>query len=216
MPRVPLQDNIKRSIVVEDGATRGATLGVNLYEQVNGEQVVLTVERLRVLIGLAADPDDPGDPNNGLADTTWQLVQEIPANILALAALTGDGYPYRRLDGTWVLRRSGRAVIPFAYGDASPLDLYITQEDGFLTTIRVVIEEAFDGVGAEIVIGDGTTPDLYMAADENDPGVVASYEVLPDVEIAENTTISATITPGAGASAGAGRIIIETIPIAES
>jgi hypothetical protein len=135
---------------------------------------------------------------------------------VALAALAGTGYAWRNADGTWELRRSGRAVVPFTFGDASPATLFIPAEDAMLALVRVVIETPFDGAGATLAIGTLADPDLYMATDENDPTQVASYEVKPDIIVSTGAAILLTITPGAGATAGAGRILIDSTPLSES
>ena len=144
------------------------------------------------------------------------MVLEVPPNIQALAELSGEGHPYREDDGSWSLRRSGRAVIPFAFGDATPTNVYIATEAGNLAMVGVVIDTPFDGAGAALEVGDGITPDLYLSADDIDPAMAASYQAVPDVDVPAGSAVSLTITPGAGATAGAGRVIINIIPNAES
>lgn len=208
--RVQLHKQPNSFATVEHGATKGASIGENLY--LNGVLV-----RVQDILNIYANP---GNGNGGSTPsyptTYWRLIQEIPPNIVRLAALTGAGFAYRRPDGIWQLRFSGRAVIPFAFGDASPVELYAPAEDSMLVLTRLVIDTPFDGVGAALALGDDTTPDLYMTATENDPATAAGYQVCPDAVLTAGAGVFLTITPGTGAAAGAGRAIVETIPLAEN
>ena len=152
----------------------------------------------------------------GNTSVYWRLVLEIPPNILALADLEGDGHPCREDDGTWRLRHSCRAVANFSYGDATPAELYVAPEAGTLALVRVVIDQAFNGVGASIMVGDGVDPDRYIPASHIDPSMLASFEACPDRVIPAGAGVSITISPGSGATAGSGRLIVDLVPSAES
>lgn len=204
--RVPMAGTPSKVITIESEATIGAVLGVNLLD---GNGKVVTLDDLRA----------PSNGSGGSAEypiTYWQQIQEIPQNIVRLAALTGSGYAYRMPNGSWQLRRSGRAVIPFAYGDATPADIYIPHEAGVLTLARVQVITPFDGAGAEIQIGTAADPDAFVGAADVDLAVAAGWEVIPDANVAAGEPITLTLIPGAGATAGAGRILIDTFPLAES
>jgi hypothetical protein len=203
--RVPKWRDPNTYVAVEAGATVGAHLGENFW--LNGVLV-----RPEDILNIYATPD--GSPQFPI--TYWRNLQEIPPNIVALAALDGAGYPYRQLNGTWALRKSGRAVVNFAFGDATPSPIYIPAETGVLALLRVEIETPFDGTGAELTIGTESDPDAYVDASQVDPAVVASWEVCPDITVTSGSPIVLYITPGAGASTGTGRILIELIPTAES
>lgn len=66
-----------RPIVVEEGATKGATIGTNLY---NADGSVLTLEQLTELV--AAGVVTPEG-----AATLWNMITGVPANLVAIAAL---------------------------------------------------------------------------------------------------------------------------------
>lgn len=202
--RVPLWNNLGRSVNVEADATKGAILGVNLFWP-DGRKVT---------------PEDfagePSDPSGQYPITYWRLIQEVPQNIQQLAALTGSGFAYRRPDGTWELRRTGRAVIPFAHGDASPMQLYVPSEVGVLVLVRIDVRESFDGVGAELSVGTEDDPEAYVAVSDVDPAVAAGWEVIPDADVAQGEPILLYITPGSGSTTGAGRVLIDVIPLQES
>lgn len=103
--------------------------------------------------------------------------------------------------------------IPFSYGDASPATIYTPSSAGTFTAVRVIFDTAFNGTGASIALGTVASPEILLATNENDPASADSeYEVTPDVHVAAGTAIRLSITPGAGASAGAGRVLLTFIP----
>ncbi|KAK6696912.1 hypothetical protein SNK04_013810 [Fusarium graminearum] len=91
--RVPLHQNPRGFVEVEDGATRGAQLGRDLLDE-NGR--LLTRESL-------AGGNSSSGPNS-IASTIWRLIREVPLNIQKLAALATSGFAVRRSDGEWSTR----------------------------------------------------------------------------------------------------------------
>jgi hypothetical protein len=203
--RVQLWGQPGRSVTVEANATKGAVLGVNLYWP-DG--------RLVTPQDFAGDDADP--VTGEFPVTYWKLIQEVPENIRQLAALTGSGYAYRRPDGTWELRRIGRAVVPFSFGDASPMSIYIPREPGVLTLVRLDIKTAFDGAGASLTVGTADDAEAFVSASEVDPAVVAGWEVVPDADVAAAEPILLHINPGTGPTTGAGRVLIDVFPLQET
>ena len=110
---------------------------------------------------------------------------------------------------------SGTAISPvsFSFGDASPASLYTASEDMLLDSVQLIVAIPFDGVGAALKIGKSGTLDAYMTVSQNDPATAATYETSPDVIITSGTTILLTITPGSGAGAGSGRVVLNLIPL---
>ena len=203
--RVQLWGKPGHSVNVEADATKGAVLGVNLYWP-DGR-----------LVTPADFAGDPADPDTGQFPITyWKLIQEVPENIRQLAALTGSGYAYRRPDGTWELRRIGRAVVPFTFDDASPMSVYIPREPGVLTLVRLDIQTAFDGAGASLSVGTAGDAEAFVAADEVDAAVVAGWQVIPDADVAAGDPILLYINPGTGPTSGAGRVLIDVFPLQET
>ena len=62
-------------------------------------------------------------------------------------------------------------------------------------------------------IGTAADHELLMPSALNAPGVAAAFETAPDVVVPAGTDLLAYITPGAGATAGAGRIVLDSIPV---
>lgn len=107
-------------------------------------------------------------------------------------------------------------AVEFAFGDATPATILTVNPASAaeIALVQLEIEEAFDGVGAQIQIGVAGDADLLMAADQNLPGEVAVFETSPRVRLAGGAQVVLTITPGAGASQGRGKIIIQATPTA--
>lgn len=82
MARVKVQAyDTEKAVVVEEGATKGATLGVNVYDE---DGNVLTLAQLIALANDAVE-DSP------LSATAWRLIQDIPPNVTALANTATTG-----------------------------------------------------------------------------------------------------------------------------
>lgn len=104
------------------------------------------------------------------------------------------------------------APVYFSFGDATPDTIYTTDSAGTVVNVRLIVDTAFDGAGASISLGTTTDPDLLLDEAENDPSVASEYESTPDVVLTSGTAVRLSITPGAGATQGAGRILLTFIP----
>lgn len=202
MRKIGLSDNIRRVVRVNPDATVGAVVGRNLTLE---DGTVVTAEML------FGDGEGQSDSDPGF--TYWRLIQEVPPNLRALALLNGQGFAFRDQDGSWRLRRVGRTIANFAFGDAGPAPVYTAPQPLMVVLCRVVVEEGFNGDGAAISIGTAADPELVHAAADNDPTTESGYESTPSVTLAAGDTLLATIVPGAGATAGAGQIILDTVPL---
>ncbi|WP_333628268.1 hypothetical protein [Stenotrophomonas cyclobalanopsidis] len=89
--KVKLKDQLGRVVFLNDGATEGATLGVNLYgpdgKLLKASQII-----------------NPPADDGGVAATVWKLIREVPANLVRIAVLEGKGIAVRQESGEWVLR----------------------------------------------------------------------------------------------------------------
>ncbi|HIE5511419.1 TPA: hypothetical protein ACXNQL_000619 [Stenotrophomonas maltophilia] len=91
--RVPLHQNPRSFTTVEEGATKGAQVGVDLL---GPDGQVLRADQI-------INPTTSTDPNANRW-TVWKLIREVPANLVKIAALVGKGFLIRRTDGEWALR----------------------------------------------------------------------------------------------------------------
>lgn len=105
-----------------------------------------------------------------------------------------------------------RKVAAFSFGDASPAPIFTAPANCTDVLARVVIDTPFDGAGASLKLGTSVAPEALMAAAQNNPAQVAGYEAAPDVALTSGEAIVLTITPGTGATQGAGRVIFDAIP----
>jgi hypothetical protein len=106
---------------------------------------------------------------------------------------------------------TGRVVIPFAFGDASPVPVYTPSGACTDVLARLVIDTPFNGSGAALKVGTSGSPELLIPASANDPTHAAGYEAAPDVSLTSGEAIVLTIIPGTGATQGAGRLIFDSI-----
>ena len=88
--RVPIWQKPRDSVAVEEGATRGAVVGRNLYWP-DGTLVDLDAPEVATAPGGPAAPPPDGGGAGEPAITFWSLIQQIPANVTALAGASGTG-----------------------------------------------------------------------------------------------------------------------------
>ena len=151
-----------------------------------------------------------------MSDISDIEINQLPA-VAAIAA--GDVLPLDQADATRGLsiaqldaRYASTATIAFAWGDASPKQLLTVPAGRRVLTVRLIVDTAFDGAGAALAVGDAGDPGRLLAAAENDPGTPGTYAAHPAVLYGADTALTLTITPGAGASQGAGAVIVTTDP----
>ena len=106
----------------------------------------------------------------------------------------------------------GVVVFDFTFNDPTPWVICTIPGDRRILSVTLIIGTAFDGFEAAIAVGDGDDPEALMPYDGNDPS-------LPGVYVASSlplyllpTDILLTMAPSAGASQGAGTIILEIEP----
>lgn len=102
-----------------------------------------------------------------------------------------------------------RLVLDFAYGDASPEVIGTVPANSTVLSVLISIETAFDGSGAALSVGTLTSPAALMSTSQNAPSTVAQYEVFPGISYGTDTALYLTITPGGGATAGHGQVVVD-------
>lgn len=101
---------------------------------------------------------------------------------------------------------------PFAFGDASPRTLFTTAAASLVLAVSVNITTPFNGAAPSIRIGTAAQPELLIAAVQSDLTVATEFEVNPNLVLGAAQEVLITLVPGAGATQGAGWIVIEQIP----
>lgn len=104
----------------------------------------------------------------------------------------------------------------FAFGDATPEVVYTAPSSSpvTVTVATVVIDTPFNGTGAALTLGTSGTPAAVMDTPDIDCTQVGSYAAYPDLALAAGQTLLLYITPGAGASQGSGKVVIEAWEVA--
>lgn len=104
---------------------------------------------------------------------------------------------------------AGFIEVAFAFGDATPKPLATVAAGSLVKAVRLFVTEAFDGTAPALAVGDAGDPARLMAAGQNLPGTVGEYETAPGFVYGSGTQVQLHITPGAGATAGRGVVVIE-------
>lgn len=104
---------------------------------------------------------------------------------------------------------SGSALpaIPFSYGDVSPRSVFTFEEGALLAELQLIIDTPFDGEDPALLVrtGDGL---VLMGSDQNAPALVATFETTPAAQLPAGTQLFIETTPGPGATAGAGKLLL--------
>lgn len=103
-------------------------------------------------------------------------------------------------------------IHPFAYSDSTPALIGQVASGKQILSTQIFITTAFNGTGAALSVGITGTPADLMATTENNPAAIGEYSVYQSKVYGAATNIYLTIVPGAGASAGAGFVVIEYQP----
>ena len=96
----------------------------------------------------------------------------------------------------------------FGFGDSTPDLIVMANAGDVVYEVEIVIMTPFDGTGATLTIGDSAQNDRLMQSTQNDPATPATYGAIPDYKYSAVTPINLYISPGAGATQGAGFILI--------
>lgn len=142
--------------------------------------------------------------------TAWELCSFVLGPGATLQ-LVDDGFSVTASGSSPVEPSTDRVVVPFAYGDASPTTIFTPSAACTAILTRVVIDTPFNGTGAALQVGTSAQPAVLMPASANDPTNALAYDFAADLPLAAAQAVQLTITPGAGATAGAGRIILDAI-----
>lgn len=97
---------------------------------------------------------------------------------------------------------------PFSFGDATPATVTTARAGKLVYAVQLHIRTPFDGAGAALVVGDAGQADRLMKSSENDPVNSGSSTTAPAHTYGVDTPVLLGITPGAGATKGAGVLVL--------
>lgn len=99
--------------------------------------------------------------------------------------------------------------ISFTFATASPLVIVPIRPGDRSVRAIVEISTTFNGVGAGIQLGTGASPGGILSTANIGVAVVDFYQGLTPFQVGATTDLQLEITPGAGATQGAGRVLLE-------
>ena len=123
-----------------------------------------------------------------------------------LVSIGGQGP--KGADGRNGIDGSGALALNFSFGDATPALITTAPAGKMVYRVELYIDEVFDGVGAEVTVGDAGNPARLMNASENDLTQVCANETNPGEVYGTDTGIILSITPGSGATQGSGIVLV--------
>jgi hypothetical protein len=180
----------RRSVELEDGSTKGATVGKNLFW--SDGSVILEAE-LRAIAG-------PSNPT--FAYTDWQLIANIPGPITELSTLAGTGFvfvspttDYSVIDTTSAVAGSVPQFDGLVWGMGTALTNPMTLEGDMIVG---------GPLGVPTAVPAGTIAYVWTS---NGPGVAPSWQVSSGGDGSFGCTFD-----GAGSALTAGKQVRGTIP----
>lgn len=146
--RVPLHGKPHGYATLDTEATRGAVVGVDLFWP---DGAVVSAQALAAAMQAGAEP-----PAGGGSAVYWRSIQEVPANVRAVAGLTASGF-VRRDGDDW----SAGPIVNDDLGNASTDGLQEGANNLYFTDQR-----ARDAVGA---VTGGVLPVVTGEIDNGQP-----------------------------------------------
>lgn len=144
------------------------------------------------------------DAPAGVLVTEIETVLLVEDTEVVLLEVIEQGPP-----GPQGLDGSAIAPINFAYGDANRI-IIPASTNKIVLVVNINITTPFNGVGASLSIGTLASPALLVAPTQLDLSVATEFEIAPNMKLITPTDVYLSITPGAGATQGAGWIVIST------
>jgi hypothetical protein len=107
----------------------------------------------------------------------------------------------------------GRGVVSIdttslGFGSAATVAMFSTGAADVLEFVDIVVDTAFDGAGAAMTVGTASEPDKYVAAGDVDLALADCFRIHRQLPAQGVESLQISFTAGAGASAGAARVIV--------
>lgn len=103
---------------------------------------------------------------------------------------------------------AGLITLDFSYGDATPVLITTMLAGKRVITVKMFIDVAFNGIGANLSVGTMGNPTDLMGTGL-DPSIAVGYNVTPQKSYSVDTEIYLFITPGSGATSGSGSVVLQ-------
>lgn len=103
----------------------------------------------------------------------------------------------------------GNIELEFAWNDVTTVNLSTIPADKLILSVQIFITTVFNGTNPALQIGDAGMINRLMDTTQVNPALVSEYSVSPLYQYGVDTQTILTITPGAGASTGAGLVKIK-------
>jgi len=105
---------------------------------------------------------------------------------------------------------SGGLSGDFSWGSVSSILLGQIDQDSIVKEVRIIVLEAFDGVGAGVTIGTDDDHDLLTTLGDVDLTQVGTYIISPGHKFPGDEDVKIFNTTGSGASTGSGTVTINS------
>jgi hypothetical protein len=104
---------------------------------------------------------------------------------------------------------NSRVKVNFSFGDSTPKIILTNTALKTVINASIVIETPFNGLGANLSLGDMVLNNKFINTSQNDPTISCEFSTNPNNTT--NTNIILTITPGSGATQGSGFVLLDII-----
>lgn len=164
------------------------------------------------------DCRDPTTLVAASATTGWPTYPHVK---LGTIAQPGSG-PWRpadlvRFGGAQALNVSGVGQVAalgykqFTYATSSPMLIGTAPKGCVIDEVVLKIGTTFNGSGAALSVGDSGSAVRHMGTGDNTPGSTGAYTKRNYYEYSAGTDVNLYITPGSGASQGAGFVYVKYV-----
>lgn len=213
--RVPKFQAPQKTVVVEDDATRGSTVGIDLRWR---DGALVSEGALRAAIELGGTPPDGDFPI-----TYWRLIQEIPPNVTALADTETTGLYVITGAGTSATRALSSTTL--ALGNANgvsgnpSIDLAELPNSGEgQSPVKLYTRDAYGRIEGDVDADTDDLPEgatnLYFTDERAQDALAAALTDSADIEWAyddPNDEITATLSAAIHASLGEADTSVQSV-----
>jgi hypothetical protein len=139
-----------------------------------------------------------------------KVLSVLTSDTVGLSLSDGGSLPARPVDMAAPGPGAGAVmVVSFTLATPSPLVLSPLLAGQSVVRAGIVVTTTFDGVGAALPLGTPFSPAVILAAADSRPAAAGQYETDAVTSFGAPDTLQLVITPGAGATQGAGQVFFQ-------